>query len=347
MKRSSLAALLISTVIGVSFVSYSGMAIAEEKISAASEAPKAKEKAPKNAAKTEVPAAKAAQGDYVLVKFAGGEIRKSEFDALWRMMGPEIPEYASFPDDVKAEILKNMLREHLVLQKAYAANIDKSDEVKDQLEFLKRQVVIKSYLRSQLPTLVPEKDIRKEYNLIVEKNKGHEEVHARHILFAPESEAEAKAAYEELKKGGDFVAMAKEKSLDKGSGANGGDLGYFTKESMVPEFAEAAFKMKKGEISAPVKTEFGWHIIKVEDRRAVPAPKLEEVKDKIKESLAGPAAERYVNNLLEKAAPKYFASEGVELKAAPPAEKGAPEAGAIPAEILKAVEDAKKAAPAK
>src|ERR1700739_5083039 len=98
---------------------------------------------------------------------------------------------------------------------------------------------------------------------------GQEEVHARHILV--EGEDEAKAIIEQLKGGADFAKLAKEKSKDPGA-AEGGDLGYFTKDQMVPEFAEVAFKLDKGQVSEPVKTQFGWHIIKVEARRSAPPP---------------------------------------------------------------------------
>ncbi len=85
----------------------------------------------------------------------------------------------------------------------------------------------------------------------------------------------------EVKKGTDFAELAKQKSKDPGAAAEGGDLGYFGKEQMVPEFAEAAFKMEKGQVSDPVKTQFGWHIIKVEDKRTKPVPEFDKVKDQI------------------------------------------------------------------
>src|SRR5258705_2132051 len=108
---------------------------------------------------------------------------------------------------------------------------------------------------------------------------NEQEVPARHILVPTEDEA--KAILAEVKKGTDFAELAKQKSKDPGAAAEGGDLGYFGKSQMVPEFAEAAFKMKKGEVSDPVKSQFGWHIIKVEDKRTKPVPAFENVKDQI------------------------------------------------------------------
>ena len=113
------------------------------------------------------------------------------------------------------------------------------------------------------------------YDEAIKQVKNEEEVHARHILVPTEDEA--KAILAQLKGGADFAALAKEKSKDPGA-AEGGDLGYFTKDQMVPEFAEVAFKLDKGQLSDPVKTQFGWHIIKVEDKRIKPTPTFEQVK---------------------------------------------------------------------
>ena len=102
---------------------------------------------------------------------------------------------------------------------------------------------------------------------------------ARHILVEDEEEAKKIAA--ELKKGGDFAAIAKEKSKDPGSKDQGGDLGFFAKDQMVPEFAEAAFKLDKGQVSDPVKSQFGWHVIRLDDKRTKQAPSFDQVKDQI------------------------------------------------------------------
>jgi peptidyl-prolyl cis-trans isomerase C len=122
-------------------------------------------------------------------------------------------------------------------------------------------------------------------------------VRARHILVA--TEAEAKTILADLKKGGNFETIAKEKSKDPGAAAQGGDLGYFTKDQMVPEFAEVAFKLQKGELSDPVKTQFGWHIIKVEDKRSKSPPPFEQVKDQVETFVQRKAQADYVSKLRE------------------------------------------------
>ena len=127
---------------------------------------------------------------------------------------------------------------------------------------------------------------------------GQEEVRARHILV--ENEDEAKALLDQLKGGADFATLAKEKSKDPGA-AEGGDLGYFTKDQMVPEFAEAAFKLDKGQISDPVKTQFGWHVIQVLDKRTKPTPSYDQVKSQLENYVARRAQADLVDNLRKSA----------------------------------------------
>jgi peptidyl-prolyl cis-trans isomerase C len=148
--------------------------------------------------------------------------------------------------------------------------------------------------------------MHKVYDEAVKQIGEEKEVHARHILFrAPagdekaskEAEDKIKAVIARLKKGEDFAKVAGEVTEDPSGKANGGDLGYFSKDQMVPEFSEAAFKLENGQISDPVKTQFGWHVIKVEDRRVKPAPKFEEVKPQIENFVVRKAQAEMVTKL--------------------------------------------------
>jgi peptidyl-prolyl cis-trans isomerase C len=138
---------------------------------------------------------------------------------------------------------------------------------------------------------------------IKQSSPNEQEVHARHILVP--TEGEAKDIEAQLKSGADFATLAKEKSKDPGA-AEGGDLGYFTKEQMVPEFAEAAFKLDKGQISDPVKTQFGWHIIQVLDKRTKPTPSYDQVKDQLQNYVARRAQADLVDNLRKSATIERF-----------------------------------------
>ncbi len=152
--------------------------------------------------------------------------------------------------------------------------------------------------------------MQKTYQEAVKQQKPEEEVHARHILFrASPDDKDASAAAEKkaqdvearLKKGEDFATLAKELTEDPSGKQDGGDLGFFAKEQMVPEFAEVAFGMKPGEVSKPVKTQFGWHVIKVEEKREKPTPTFDEVKPQIEQFLAQKAQAEAVQKTREAA----------------------------------------------
>jgi len=153
------------------------------------------------------------------------------------------------------------------------------------------------------------------------------EVHARHILFraaagdekvSKEAEDKVKATIARLNKGEDFAKLAGELTEDPSGKANGGDLGYFSKEQMVPEFSDTAFGLEKGQISGPVKTQFGWHVLKVEDKRVKPQPKFEEVKPQIEQFVVRKAQADMVTKL--RADAKIEKMYKVETPAAQPAE---------------------------
>jgi len=140
--------------------------------------------------------------------------------------------------------------------------------------------------------------MHKVYDDAIKQMPPEEEIHARHILVPTEDEAKAIEA--DLKKGADFATLAKEKSKDPGA-ADGGDLGYFTKDQMVPEFSTVAFALEPGKISDPVKSQFGWHIIKVEEKRNRKAPDFEQVKAQIETYVTRKAQADYVAKLRETA----------------------------------------------
>jgi peptidyl-prolyl cis-trans isomerase C len=144
------------------------------------------------------------------------------------------------------------------------------------------------------------------YDEAIKQMGQEQEVHARHILIraatgdekaSKDAEDKIKAVIARLKKGEDFAKIAAEVTEDPSGKANGGDLGYFGKEQMVPEFSEVAFKLDKGQISEPVKTQFGWHVLKVEDKRAKTPPKFEDVKPQIENFVTRKAQAELVTSL--------------------------------------------------
>jgi len=250
--------------------------------------------------------------DYTIIKVGSDEIKNSEVLETWKSLFPagSAPDFVSFDETIRQNVLRGLVSERLIYAEALKSGTDKDPEVQKRIAALQKQVIMQNFMENKAKALVTEDQLKAAYADKVAAAKGQEEVKARHILVA--TEEEAKKIAEQLKKGGDFDKIAKDKSTDKASGAKGGDLGWFTKERMVPAFADAAFKLKKGEVSAPVKSEFGWHIIKLEDRRPVQVASFEEMKDGLKGEVTNKAVESYVEGLLKKAEVKYFDTEGKE-----------------------------------
>lgn len=190
---------------------------------------------------------------------------------------------ANYPDNQKAGVLLSFLiNQKLMAQAGVKDELQNSEKFKKRMALLRDRTLRDLYFETAVRDEVTEEDVREAYDTTVASIAEEEEVRARHILV--ESEEDAKAIAEELDKGADFAELAREKSTGPSS-ENGGDLGYFGKRDMVAEFADAAFALEKGQVSTPVKTEFGWHVIKLEDRRAKTPPPLAEVRPQIVDNL--------------------------------------------------------------
>ncbi len=199
------------------------------------------------------------------------------------------------PPEQKREYLITYVADLIMLsQAADREKMAERADVKRQLAFEHNKVLMEALLQKVGETALTDEAMHKVYDEAVKQMANEQEVHARHILVATEDEAKAVEA--ELKKGTDFATLAKEKSKDPG-GAEGGDLGYFTKDQMVPAFAEVAFKLEPGQISDPVHTQFGWHVIKVEDKRIKPTPSFDQVKSQIQNYVSHRAQAEFVGKL--------------------------------------------------
>lgn len=222
-------------------------------------------------------------GDPVVARVDGTEIHRSEIDALIAQLPQNVREMK--PEVVIPALIEQVVSQRLVTAAGYKAGLQNSDEVKDELKKAEARAVQHVYIRKLLDTKITPSMLENAYKQHLAVNPPSEEVRASHILV--ETEDQAKAIIDELKKGGDFAKIAKEKSKDPSAATQGGDLGYFTREAMVPEFSDAAFTMKPGEVSEkPVKSQFGWHVIKVVDRRTPPPPSFEESKGDLEEQMS-------------------------------------------------------------
>jgi peptidyl-prolyl cis-trans isomerase C len=221
--------------------------------------------------------AASAQSDPVVAKVNGTEIRQSDLVAAEEEIGAQLPPMA--PDARRDYLVTYVTDMVLVSKAAEDRKLGDTEDFRRKLANARTKLLMEALLQAEAKAAVTEEAMRKVYDEAIKQVGDEEEVSARHILV--ETEDEAKKILADLKKGGDFAAIAKEKSKDPGSKENGGDLGFFGKDQMVAEFADAAFKLNKGQLSEPVKSQFGWHIIRVDDKRKKQPPEFDKVKDQL------------------------------------------------------------------
>src|SRR6476659_2714083 len=237
-----------------------------------------------------------AADDPVLAKVNGSEIKKSDVAMAEEELGSSLAQMD--PATKEENVLSFLIDMKIVAKAAEDKKLGDNEEFKKRLAFARNRLLMDSLLANEGKTATTPDAMKKVYEEASKQITGEQEVHARHILV--ETEDEAKAVKAELDKGADFAELAKKKSKDPGS-ADGGDLGFFTKEQMVPEFSAVAFALEPGKISDPVKSQFGWHVIKVEEKRSRKAPDFEQVKAQIEQYVARRAQAEYVAKLRETA----------------------------------------------
>ncbi len=181
--------------------------------------------------------------------------------------------------EVEAQIKEEVIAREIFMQEAQKRGLDATDEYQAQIELARQSILIRElFAEFQKTSAVTDADVQAEYDKFVAANGG-KEYRARHILV--ETQAQAEAILASLKKGGKFEDIAKKQSKDPGSGANGGDLDWAAAGNYVKEFSDAMVALKKGEVSAPVKSQFGFHIIRLDDVREAQLPALADVKPQI------------------------------------------------------------------
>lgn len=277
------------------------------------------------AAKPAAPAKPAeALKDPVVAIVNGQKIRLSELEVAKQSLPQQyrnMPMTAIYP-----ALLDRIVDSKLVEQDGRKHKVTDDFAFKKRMAFVEEQVIQDFWLQKEIAAKVTPEKLKQAYQERLKTMPAEEEVHARHILVA--TEAEAKTIIADLKKGADFDKLAREKSTDKASGAEGGDLGWFKKTDMVKEFADAAFALKKGALTdQPVKTQFGYHVIQVEDRRRAPPPSFEEMSDQIRQDLARETVTAMLNQLRGNAKIEKFNVDGSKPAPAP----AAPTAPAKPA----------------
>ncbi|RST56406.1 peptidylprolyl isomerase [Variovorax sp. MHTC-1] len=227
----------------------------------------------------------------------GKPVPKARMDVLAQQLAaagrPVTPE-------MQGQLREEVVAREIFMQEAQKQGLDGTDDYKNQLELARQAILIRQLFENyRKANAVSDADVQAEYDKFVAANGG-KEYKARHILV--EKEEQAQKILADLKKGQKFEDIAKKQSKDPGSGANGGDLDWAAPASFVPEFSEAMIKLKKGETtSAPVKSQFGYHIIRVDDIRQAQLPKVEEVKPQIVQQLQQQRLQKYQEELRAKA----------------------------------------------
>ena len=234
--------------------------------------------------------------DKVLAKVNGAEIRQSDVALAEEELGPSLAQMDPATKD--ENVLAFLIDMRIVSKAAEDKKVQDGEDFKKRLAFTRSRLLMDSLLASEGKAATTDDAMKKVYEQASKEITGEEEVHARHILV--ETEDDAKAVEEELKKGADFADLAKKKSKDPGA-SDGGDLGFFTKDQMVPEFSSVAFSLEPGKISDPVKSQFGWHVIKVEEKRKRKAPDFDQVKGQIETYVTRKAQADYVGKLRDSA----------------------------------------------
>ncbi|GAM08554.1 foldase protein PrsA [Geobacter sp. OR-1] len=253
-------------------------------------------------------------GGEVLAEVNGATITTEDFKKEMENLPPYLKPMTETAEG-KKEMLETMVIRELILQQAKKDGVDKSQLVADKLEELKKRLVVEAYLKKKVEEQanISDADLKKFYDENKDKFKSGDQIKASHILV--KDEKLAKDILAQIKAGGSFEELAKKNSMDS-AGAKGGDLGWFSKGSMLPEFEKVAFGLKEGEISGLVKTKFGYHIIKLTGKRAAGQRDFAEVKDQIKAALL-PSKQKEVFDKLKdelKKSSKYTIKEDVLKK---------------------------------
>jgi peptidyl-prolyl cis-trans isomerase C len=233
----------------------------------------------------------AQDADPVVARVNGTDIRASDIVIAEGDIGSNL---SQMPPEGRRDYLTTYIIDMMLVAKAAEAkNLADNGDFKQRLAYFRNKVLMEMLLQSEARAATSDAAMHQLYEEAAKQMAGQKEVRARHILV--KTEEEAKAIVAALKGGADFAELARQKSTDPG--ANDGDLGYFPKEEMVPEFAEVAFRLDPGQISEPVHTRFGWHVIKVEDKRDRQIPPFDQVRQQLATHLVRKAQAELITKL--------------------------------------------------
>jgi peptidyl-prolyl cis-trans isomerase C len=257
------------------------------------------------------PALADTEPDPVLATVNGQPIRFSDVKDAVATLPPQAR--AMPPQQLYPLLVEQLIDARALLIQAQRVGLDKDPEVQKVVKMAQEHALETALLNKVVRPQVTEEAVKAKFDQDNAGKQGETEVHARHILVP--DEATAKKIIAELKKGGDFAALSKQYSKDPGAAKQGGDLGFFKKTEMVPEFADAAFALKDNEVSpTPVKTQFGWHVIQVMGHRSAPPPNYEEQRDQLRQAMIQAAVQKEVASVRSAVTIEKFNMDGTPVK---------------------------------
>ena len=247
----------------------------------------------------------------VVARVDGTELHLSDVEAAQQNLPPQAQKLPL--EQIYPMLLDRLVDGALITEAGRKEHLEQDPELQVRLKRYEDRLIQEAYLNQAIKAAETEDQLKARYQTFAKDQAGREEVHAQHILV--KTEDEAKSVIAELDKGADFGELAKKYSTDP-SASSGGDLGYFGHDDMVKAFTDAAFALPKGQYSkTPVKTEFGWHVIKVKDRRAGKPPSFEEAREQLSRELAHEIIDAKLQNLRGAAKIEEFGLDGKPLPA--------------------------------
>jgi peptidyl-prolyl cis-trans isomerase C len=267
------------------------------------------------------PARSQPAADPVLAKVGGQDIHLSDLKSAAETLPPQARTLP--PQQLYPMLLEQMIDAQALLIEAQKTGLDKDPDVQRTMRLSQERALESAMLNKVVRPQVTDEAVKARYDQDYAGKPGETEVHARHILV--QDEATAKKVIAELKKGGDFAALSKQYSKDPGAAQQGGDLGYFKKTDMVPEFADAAFALKDKDVTpVPVKTQFGWHVIQTLDHRSTQPPSFDQQKEELRQQMVQAAVQKEVAQARGAVTVETFNMDGSPTKATDTAEPPPP-----------------------
>src|SRR5215472_8464513 len=264
------------------------------------------------------PSAPAAQaipsGNPVVARVDGSELRLSDVKAAQQNLPPQAQKLPL--EQIYPQLLDRLVDSMLILQAGRKEHLEQDPDLQSRLKHYQDRLIQEAYVSRAIKQAETEDRLKARYETLLKENPAQDEVRARQILLT--TEAEAKSVIAELDTGGNFAELAKKHSSDPGAAAD--DLDYTSRDEMAtemgPEFAEAVFAIPAGQYGkTPIKSKFGWHVIKIEDRRTGKPPSFEEARDQLSHTLANEILETKLRDLRGAAKIEEFGLDGKPLPA--------------------------------